>query len=274
VSRPIILVTDYGLQDEFVGVCHGVVARIAPDARVIDLTHAIPRQDVFRGAVVLSRATSFMPRDAVYCAVVDPGVGSERRSIAVEAASGDLLVGPDNGVLSLAWDTLGGVRVAHEVIAREVQLHPVSRTFHGRDVFAPTAAHLASGTPLTAVGPPLDLASLRSLELPGPMVARGAIGARVVAVDGFGNVQLNVTGEQLADSGIGRRLVVRGHPVPVVGIFADLPLHGLGAIVDSQGYVALVVNRGSAAEALGLTEGSSVVLEGSSDGPRHLQPVE
>jgi S-adenosylmethionine hydrolase len=274
VTRVIVLVTDYGLQDEFVGVCHGVIARIAPEARVIDLTHAIPRQDVFRGAVVLSRATSFMPRNAVYCAVVDPGVGSERRSIAVEAASGDLLVGPDNGVLSLAWDALGGLRAAHEASARQVLLQPVSRTFHGRDVFAPVAAHLAGGTPLSAVGPSLDAASLRALELPGPMVARGAIGARVMGVDGFGNVQLNVTGQHLEDSGIGRRLVVRGHPVPVVGIFADLPEHGLGAIVDSQGYVALVVNRGSAAEALGLSEGSSVVLEGYADGPRHLQPVD
>jgi S-adenosylmethionine hydrolase len=277
VTRAIVLVTDYGLQDEFVGVCHGVIARIAPDARVIDLTHAIPRQDVFRGAVVLSRATSYMPTDSVYCAVVDPGVGSERRSIAVATASGDLLVGPDNGVLSLAWDALGGARAAHELTAPEVQLQPVSRTFHGRDVFAPTAAHLASGTPLHAVGPPMDVTSLRSLELPGPMVAPGAIGARVMGVDGFGNVQLNVTGQHLEDSGIGRRLVVRGHPVPVVDIFVDLPEHGLGAIVDSQGYVALIVNRGSAAEALGLSEGSSVVLEGYSDGPpgpRHLQSVE
>jgi S-adenosyl-L-methionine hydrolase (adenosine-forming) len=277
MSRVIVLVTDYGLQDEFVGVCHGVIARIAPDVRVIDLTHAIPRQDVFRGAVVLSRATGFMPREAVYCAVVDPGVGSERRSVAVQARSGDLLVGPDNGVLSLAWEGLGGAERAHELTAPEVQLEPVSRTFHGRDVFAPAAAHLAAGTPLEAVGPSIDAASLRSLELPGPTVARGAIGARVMGVDGFGNVQLNVTGQDLEDSGIGRRLVVRGHPVPVVGIFADLPEHGLGAFVDSQGYVALIVNRGSAAEALGLTEGSSVVLEGYPDGPpgpRHLQSVE
>ncbi len=276
MSRVIVFITDYGLQDEFVGVCHGVIARIAPDARVIDLTHAIPRQDVFRGAVVLSRATGFMPPGAVYCAVIDPGVGSERRSIAVRASTGDLLVGPDNGVLSLAWEALGGVEAAHEVTAPEVQLQPVSRTFHGRDVFAPAAAHLATGTPLDAMGQALDVASLRSLELPGPMVARGAIGARVMGVDGFGNVQLNVTGQQLEASRIGRRLVLRGHPVPVVGIFADLPEHGLGAIVDSQGYLALVVNRGSAAEALGLTEGDSVVLEGYPDGqgPRHLQPVD
>jgi S-adenosyl-L-methionine hydrolase (adenosine-forming) len=277
VTRPIVFCTDYGLTDEFVGVCRGVMAGIAPDAHVLDLTHAIPRQDVQRGALVLGRAARFMPQDAVFVAVVDPGVGSERRSIAVRAADGALLVGPDNGLLSLAWEELGGAMEAFEIAASHVILEPVSRTFHGRDVFAPAAAHLANGVPIDSVGPRLDVAALRSLELPGPMVARGAIGARVMGVDGFGNVQLNVTAQHLGDAGIAGRFTVGDHEAPFVGIFGDLPEGGLGAIVDSQGYLALVVNKGSAAEALGLVEGSPVVLETGEEGPKgppHLQSVD
>ena len=115
MTRPLVFLTDYGIADEFVGVCHGVMTRIAPDARIVDLTHAVPRQDVMRGALTLGRATGYMPEDAVYVAVVDPGVGSERRSIAVLADSGALLVGPDNGLLSLAWEALGGASAAVEI---------------------------------------------------------------------------------------------------------------------------------------------------------------
>ncbi len=156
MTRPIVFLTDYGLSDEFVGICHGVIARISPGTRIIDLTHAIPRQDVMSGALTLGRATRYMPADAVYLAVVDPGVGSDRRSIALRAASGALLVGPDNGVLSLAWDALGGTDTVVEVTAPDVVLHPVSKTFHGRDVFAPAAAHLSAGMPLEGLGPAVD----------------------------------------------------------------------------------------------------------------------
>lgn len=276
MTRPVVLCTDYGLHDEFVGICHGVIARIAPEVRVIDLTHAVPRQDVFRGAVVLSRAVRFFPADAVFCAVVDPGVGSERRAVALRTGAGPLLVGPDNGLLSPAWEVLGGVTGAHEVSSDRVVLRPISRTFHGRDVFAPAAAHLAAGLPLDEVGPELDPQELRSIELPGPMVAPGAVGGRVTGIDGFGNVQLNVTVEHLAAAGVGDRLSIGPARLPLVGIFADLPEHGLGAIVDSQGFLALVVNKGSAAEALRLLEGAAVVIESGDDPPPargHLHPV-
>jgi hypothetical protein len=265
VSRPIVLCTDYGLHDEFVGICHAVIATIAPEVRVIDLTHAIPRQDVFRGAVTLSRAIGHCPPGAVYCAVVDPGVGSERRAIAVRSTEGAVLVGPDNGLLSPAWGVLGGIVAAHEVTSDEVVRRPVSRTFHGRDVFAPAAAHLASGMAVSRVGPEIDPASLRSIEIPGPMVAPGAVGTRVSAIDGFGNVQLNVTLEHLAAAGIGDRLSIGSTRLPLVGTFADLREHALGAIVDSQGYLALVVNRGSAAETLRLVEGAAIVIESGDD---------
>jgi S-adenosylmethionine hydrolase len=273
-----VFCTDYGLADEFVGICHGVIATIAPGSSVIDLTHSIPRQDVTRGALVLSRATMFMPADAVYCAVVDPGVGSERRALAVLAQTGALLVGPDNGLLSAAWDALGGAVAAHEISAEAVTLQPVSRTFHGRDIFAPAAAHLAAGLALERVGPSVAVSELRTFDLAGPMVAPLAVGARVSGIDGFGNVQLNVTGMHLEAAGIGERLQVSGRKVPIVGIFAELPMHGLGAIVDSQGFLALVVNQGSAADALGLAEGASVVVEAAPEDGRprgtHLQSVD
>jgi hypothetical protein len=261
MTRPIVFLTDYGLADEFVGVCHGVMAMIAPDVRVVDLTHAIPRQDVMRGALTLGRATPYMPAGAVYVAVVDPGVGSERRSVGVRAASGSFLVGPDNGVLSLAWEALGGAEHAVGIASDLVLLHPVSRTFHGRDVFAPAAAHLAGGMALEELGPEISVDELRVLELPGPMVSAGAIGARVTGVDGFGNVQLNVTPADLDACGLGPVLSVRGRQAPRVGIFADVEEGSLAAIVDSQGQLALVVNRGSAAETLGLAIGKTVVIE-------------
>jgi S-adenosylmethionine hydrolase len=261
MSRPIVFLTDYGMADEFVGVCHGVMLRIAPDVRVVDLTHSIPRQDVMRGALTLGRATSYMPGEAVYIAVVDPGVGSGRGSIAVRTASDALLVGPDNGVLSLAWEALGGAEEAVEITSGDVVLQPVSRTFHGRDVFAPAAAHLAAGMPLSDLGPQLEVEQLHVLELPGPMLASGAIGARVTGVDGFGNVQLNVRPHDLDAAGIGPVLSVRRRTVPRVGVFSDVPQGTLAAIIDSQGHLALVVNQGSAADTLGLTVGKTVVIE-------------
>jgi hypothetical protein len=264
MSRPIAFVTDYGRSDAFVGICHGVMARIAPDARVIDLTHAVPRQDVLRGAVDLARAVPFMPVDAVYVAVVDPGVGSSRRAVAA-AAGASLLVGPDNGVLSLAWQALGGVTDAVEIANPDVVLAPVSRTFHGRDIFAPAAAHLAIGRSLGDLGPAVDPVSLERLDVPGAMVAPGAVGARVTATDGFGNVQLNATEVDLQAAGVGdgRVLVVNGRRLPRAGTFAELPEREPGLIIDSDGHLAIVVNRGNAALMLGLAAGDAVVVEGS-----------
>jgi S-adenosyl-L-methionine hydrolase (adenosine-forming) len=264
MSRPIVLLTDYGWSDAFVGTCHGVIARIAPDVRVIDLTHAIPRQDVMRGAIELARAVPFLPDEAVYVAVVDPGVGSDRRAIATVAGDA-ILVGPDNGLLSLAWEALGGVREAVEITNEKVMLSPVSRTFHGRDVFAPAAAHLAGGMPLSEMGPDVVLPALHRLDLPRPMVAPGAVGTRVTATDGFGNVQLNATEHDLASAGIEdlKVLVVNGHRMPRAGTFAELPEGEPGLIVDSHGFVAVVVNHGNAAVLLRLKSGDAVVLEGS-----------
>jgi S-adenosylmethionine hydrolase len=253
MTRPIVFLTDYGLNDPWVGICHGVMYRIAPDAHVIDLTHAIPRQDVLRGAIELGRAIPYLPSDAVYVAVVDPGVGSAR------------LVGPDNGVLSLAWEALGGVDEAVWIEDEDVLLTPVSRTFHGRDVFAPAAAQLAAGAPLSALGPEADPGHLHRLEVPAPMIAPGAVGARVTGIDGFGNVQLNARVADLEAAGLaeGRVLVVNGRRLPRAGTFAELPEHEPGMIVDSSGYLAVVVNHGNAATSMRLAVGDVVVVEGS-----------
>ena len=264
MTRPIVFLTDYGLQDEFVGVCKGVIERIAPGAHVIDLTHQIERQAVLHGAVVLGRAVRYMPLDAVYLAVVDPGVGSERRPIAVEASSGAVLIGPDNGLLSMAWASLGGVARAVDISADDVLIHPISRTFHGRDVFAPASAHIAAGMPLERLGRPLDAEDLQTVELSGPMITPGAIGARVVGVDGFGNVQLNATPDDLADAGIRGPVVVGPHEVPFVSTFADVPEGHPALIVDSQGFLAIVVNRGSAARTFDVRAGDAVTIARSS----------
>jgi S-adenosylmethionine hydrolase len=260
VTRPIVFLTDYGLADEFVGVCHGVMARIAPGARVIDLAHHIHRQDVLHGAVTLARSVRYMPADAVYLAVVDPGVGSARRPVAIEASSGALLVGPDNGVLSMAWGSLGGAVRAVLVTSERVVLRPTSKTFHGRDVFAPAAAHLAAGLPLAELGPPLEPDALEVVELPAPMVTPGAVGTRVTAVDGFGNVQLNATPAELEAAGLSDRIVIGDRTVPRVSTFTDVPRGAPAVIVDSQGFLALVVNHGTAAGLFGLVPGATVKL--------------
>jgi S-adenosyl-L-methionine hydrolase (adenosine-forming) len=257
MERPIVFMSDYGLADEFVGICHGVVIRIAPQVRVIDLTHAIPRHDVVIGAMALGRSAPFMPKNAVYLGVVDPGVGSARRPVAVACRSGALLVGPDNGVLSMAWATLGGADQAAEITSERVLLDPVSATFHGRDVFAPAAAHLSIGMPLHDLGPPVDPRTLHTVEMPAPMILQGVVGARVMGVDGYGNVQLNARPGDLREAGVeGSAEVI----VSRVSTFADVAEGSPAAIVDSQGFVALVVNGGSAADVLGLHRGDAVTL--------------
>src|SRR6266576_376284 len=174
-GRSIVFLTDYGLNDEFVGVCHGVMGRLAPDVNVIDLMHTILRQDVASGALALSRAVPYMPQDAVYLAVVDPGVGGERLPLALETTSGAVMVGPGNGLLSIPWKRLGGVKEARVIESRDVILEPLSRTFHGRDIFAPAAAHLASERPIGDLGTVTPAARLARISFPAARVRRGRI---------------------------------------------------------------------------------------------------
>jgi S-adenosylmethionine hydrolase len=193
MPRPISFLSDYGHRDEFVGVCHGVIAGIAPEARVIDITHGIVRHAVRQGAVVLANALPFMPA-GVHLAIVDPGVGSARRPVAVRLGDGDrIMVGPDNGLLSLACAQLGGAREAVELTTSPMRLEPVTATFHGRDLFAPVAAHLAVGASLPEAGEPIDPASLTRIELPEARIYPERIVAHVLYVDGFGNLALNLS---------------------------------------------------------------------------------
>jgi len=258
--RPIVFMTDYGLIDEFVGVCHGVIARIAPDVRVIDLTHAVDRQNVDQGAATLARAARYMPSEAVFLAVVDPGVGSDRRGVAVEAASGARLVGPDNGLLSLAWTALGGATSAVQITSREVLIEPVSRTFHGRDVFAPAAARLATGAALVDLGPAVDAERLTGIAFPQPRIARGRIECAVTWIDTYGNVQLNLRPAHLEEAGLGGAFRVADHFFRVAGTFAEVAEGEGVALQDSQGYVALAINLGSAGRELNVLEGDPIIL--------------
>jgi hypothetical protein len=266
--RPIVFLSDYGLEDEFVGICHAVIARISPASPVIDLTHAIPPQDVLRGALVLGRSIRYLPTDAVILAVVDPGVGTPRRPVAAETLQGgQLMIGPDNGLLSLAWGERGGVARAVEIVEPKVILEPVSATFHGRDIFAPAAAHLADGIPLSELGPDVDPASLVQLHLPAPGVETGRIDGEVFGVDRFGNVQLSAGLDHLERAGLTGAIrleaVTRGEATPVrrAATFGDVNEGEFALIVDSGGLLAVVLNRGSAAEALGLAPGDSLTIQ-------------
>lgn len=251
----ISLTTDYGTEDGFVASCVGVIAGVAPDARLIHVTHAIPRADVRRGAHVLAQTVPYLPA-AAHLAVVDPGVGTDRRGVAVVAGEG-VLVGPDNGLLLPAADALGGVVAAYQLAEPAFWLAAVSPTFHGRDIFAPVAAHLAAGADPAAVGPPIDTAGLVRLPAPQVEAVPGRLSAEVLGVDHFGNVQLAATADDLVSAGLvaGARVRVGSgerEAVATVGsTFADAPAAGAVVIVDSAGYVAVAVNRGSAAEHLG-----------------------
>lgn len=266
ILRTVVFLSDYGLSDEFVGICHGVIARVAPEVRVIDLHHGIPPQDVGRGAIVLAQAVPYVPANSVYLGIVDPGVGTARRPVALETGEGGILVGPDNGLLSLAADALGGVTRAVEISNPDVMLSPVSQTFHGRDLFAPAAAHLALGTPIERLGEGIHPAELAKVEIPQPKVEPGHIHCQVLGVDRFGNLELNVRLSDLDEAELGMEPVLearasgKSFDVRRVAAFGELEPGTFGAIVDSTGWVALVLNRGNASEALAARVGDNLIL--------------
>ena len=261
MTEPVItFLSDYGLGNEFVGVCHAVIARRCPQARMIDLTHAIPRHDVHTGAIVLRATLPYLP-DAIILAVVDPGVGTSgargRRAVAVRTVDGDrLLVGPDNGLLMPVCERLGGVAEAVDVASSDERLEPVSPTFHGRDIFAPVAAALADGVALPALGEPLDPDSLRRLNIPVAVMTEQGLELHVLHSDTFGNLILDGQTEQVLDLGLklGDDVTVhcggRAHRATFARTFADVHPGGLLLYKDGLGMLALAVNRGSAAEVL------------------------
>jgi S-adenosyl-L-methionine hydrolase (adenosine-forming) len=266
VGRPITFLSDYGYEDEFAGVCRAVIARIAPDAVVIDLTHGIERHAIAEAAVVLANTLPLAP-PGVHLAVVDPEVGSARRGVAVRTGSDErVLVGPDNGLLWPAIERLGGVTGAVDVSLSPFRLQPVSATFHGRDIFAPVAAHLARGAELAEAGEEIEAESLARLELPEPAIEAGRVVAHVISTDRYGNVALDLADRHLSRTGLklGRPLTVETREASSEAVFtstfADVPAGGLILYQDSHRSLALAVNRGSAAEALDLGSGDHVTL--------------
>ncbi len=259
MRAPIItFLSDYGLEDDFVGICHGVIAAICPQARVIDLTHGVRRHDVRQGALILAQALDYLPV-GVHLAVVDPGVGSERRAVALALADGRLLVGPDNGLLSLAAARGDGIVDAVDIAESPFCLQPVSATFHGRDIFAPVAAALAAGEPLSATGEPLDASELTTLEPRPPRVQDGALSARVRHVDRFGNVQLEARADDLAPLGLqpGDDGVLEcddgsRHRLRYGRMFGDAGDDELLLYEDSARQLAVALNQSSAAERLAI----------------------
>lgn len=253
----VTLLTDYGRDDDFVGVCHGVIRSIDPQAQIVDITHGIRRYAVREGAIVLRNTLPYMPV-GVHVAVVDPQVGTERRAVALRTGDGRILVGPDNGVLSLAWARCGGVDMAVDVTRSPHRLEPVSATFHGRDIFAPVAARLASGAELADAGDPLEPDALATVDLPKPRREDGGIVAHALVVDRFGNAGLNVDHDDLAGTditlGSAVELDVGGerYLATYAQTFADVKPGELIVYEDAYRTLAVAINRGDAAATLAL----------------------
>jgi S-adenosylmethionine hydrolase len=259
----VTFLSDFGLRDDFVGTCHGVIKTIAPEVQIIDVTHGIAPQNVLQGALVLANTTPYMPM-GVHLAVVDPGVGSARRPLALQSGDGRLFVGPDNGLLVPAAERLGGIAAAHELANAEYALDNVSRTFHGRDLFAPAAAHLAAGVALDQLGPPLAADALARLDLPKPEVGENRIRATVLYIDRFGNVQLNLTREHLQRAEvlpgtvIEVELALDRYYAVAARTFADARKGDVILYEDSYRNIALAISGGNAAELFGAAPGQEV----------------
>jgi hypothetical protein len=262
--RFISFLSDFGLTDDFVGTCHGVIKRIAPDVGIIDVTHGIAPQAVLPGALILRNTLQYLP-SGVHLAVVDPGVGGTRRPLIIRDANGELFVGPDNGLLVPAAD-LGGIESAHELANPAYALEPVSRTFHGRDLFSPAAAHLALGVDPAELGPPLSPDALVRLDLPTPVVGSGVVDASVLYVDRFGNMQLNMTRDDLDRVGVvpGTRfeleLAGERYYATAARTYADARPGEIVLYEDSYRNIAIAINRGSAADMFAAQPGQHVLL--------------
>ena len=258
----ITLLTDFGIADTYVGQMKGVIAQIAPDARVIDLTHAVAPQDVLAGAIELDGAVDAFPAGTIHVAVVDPGVGSARQAMAVQTEH-FTFVGPDNGLFT---PLLARSNTWRAVALSESAYHrpEVSATFHGRDIFAPVAAHLARGTPLEALGERIE--SPQRLEWPGPQVVESEWRGEVLLIDHFGNCITNFDRPALAEAGVeeGSPVTIEAGAARLAGLahtFSDVREGEAVAYVGSSGRLEIAVRNGAAAKQLGLKRGDRVVLK-------------
>jgi S-adenosyl-L-methionine hydrolase (adenosine-forming) len=243
-----------------------VILNICPEAQIVDITHGIPKYDARQGAVVLRNTIPFMPV-GVHMAIVDPQVGTERRALALRCEDGRILVGPDNGLLSLAWERCGGVNEAVDVTRSQHRLEPVSATFHGRDLFAPVTAHLAAGAELLDAGEGLGVGELAVVELARPRVEDGALVARALSIDRFGNVALNASHEDLAGTGLtlggGVELETSGERfnATFAHTFADVKTGELIVYEDAYRALAIAINRGDAAFVLHVSPDDEVLIK-------------
>ena len=260
----ITFLSDFGLEDDFVGTCHGVIKGIAPEVDVIDITHGIEPQSILQGSLVLANTLPYMP-GGVHLAVVDPDVGTPRRALVLRA-DGRLLIGPDNGLLVPAAERLGGIDDAFEITNRRYALEPVSATFHGRDVFSPAAAHLSLGLDPAELGNALDVESLIRPEIPRPEFGERRIRATCLYVDRFGNIQLNLNAAELEGLGIvpGRQVEVdvamdRFYAL-AARTFADARIGDIVLYEDAYRNIALAISRGNAAQTFGVRAGMEVRL--------------
>jgi S-adenosylmethionine hydrolase len=281
MAGPLIsLLTDFGLTDPSVSACKGVIWRIVPDARLLDVSHGVTRHAVPEGAALLWAALPYLPA-GVHMAVVDPGVGTERRAIALRTGRGDHLVGPDNGLLLPAAERLGGIVAAHVLENDAYRLAPVSRTFHARDIFAPAAAHIARGVQIGAFGPAVEVSSLVRLDMPGPALLPGWLEASVVLVDAFGNAQLLAERCDLEAAvgplSVGDGLTIESADGGSLGGGGSIDLRWRLAYgdaeageplvcLDSYGRLALAVNLGNAATTYGLSSDRRIRIRRTPEG--------
>jgi S-adenosylmethionine hydrolase len=261
----ITFLSDFGLRDDFVGTCHGVIRRIAPEVRIIDITHGIEPQAVLQGALVLANTIPYMP-EGVHLAVIDPGVGTSRRGLAVRDAHGRLYVGPDNGLLVPAAEKEGGLAGAWELSNPAYMLESVSPTFHGRDIFSPAAAHLSRGVEPEELGPEIDLTTLVRLELPEPEIGEALIRATVLYIDRFGNVQLNLSRADVERAGIvpGRQVELElgfeRYFAAAARTFADARAGDIILYEDAYENIALAITDGNAAEMFSVRSGQPLTI--------------
>ena len=261
--RFVTFLTDFGLAWGPVGTCHAVMAGVAPGIRIIDLSHGIPPFDKRAGAWVLASAVPYLPV-AVHVAVVDPGVGTERLPLALRTARGDVLVGPDNGLLIPAAERLGGVVEVREITNLDLMRQPVSHTFHGRDLFAPVGAHIASGVSLAEVGPAVSIQHLSPPPWTRPNYAAHVVVGEVALLDNFGNVRTNIEERRWPiEPSRWVRLVTHSGPMelPTARTFGEMARGSLFVFDDSSGYICIARNQGSAGIALGVRSGDALSLE-------------
>lgn len=261
----VTFLSDFGLDDATVGVCRGVIALSAPDVRVLDVCHQVAPQDIEHGAGILAAAVPYLP-PAVHLALVDPFRTEAARAVAIQTASGSMLVAPDNGVTSLAWSALGGATAAYELTEPELWLQTPSRTFRSRDLFSPVAAHLAAGVPIERVGPPVPVGDLVTVSLRDPEVDDDHVHGEIRTVDHFGNLSLNVCRADLEAAGITLgdtvelRCTGRTLHVPFTVAYGDVPRGRVAVCEDSFRRITVAVNLGHAARTLRASRGDAVVI--------------